>query len=458
MIKSLYVRLILVFVASVLASVVLSFFMTHFLFSYKLRTYVQDNLIASGKTIIESYKHSYPNNLDALMEGITALPIFTFIVYDEQGIPLHETDKVANHKLHVEGESLRSVLNGGVYRGGMDKDYDRLVVGLPFQIEGHAYALFIKPETNGVANLAFGYFRMQLILVLLVGTLLVIVTSRYMVRPLKHLTLATRKMAKGDFSIRLATKRKDEIGELTASFNQMAQELDSLERVRRQFVSDVSHEIQSPLTSIKGFTMALKQKKMDEESRLRLLTIIEEESDRLSRLTQDLLKLSALEQDQIQPNMSQYRLDEQLKDVMIASEPLWFYKNIQLDLDLEPVTISADEDKLSQLWTNLLSNAIKFTGAGGVIAINLSVSQHSVTVSVADSGVGIPEEELHHIFKPFYKIDQARERAVGGNGIGLSIVKRIVELHAGEIRVESTVGKGTTMTVVLPLAPPDKSN
>lgn len=265
-------------------------------------------------------------------------------------------------------------------------------------------------------------------------------------------------MAKGDFSIRLATKRKDEIGELTASFNQMAQELDSLERVRRQFVSDVSHEIQSPLTSIKGFTMALKQKKLDEESRLRLLTIIEEESDRLSRLTQDLLKLSSLEHDQIQPNMSQYRLDEQLKDVMIASEPLWSTKSIKLELDLEPVIISADEDKLSQLWTNLLSNAIKFTGAGSVIAISLAASQHSVTVSVADSGVGIPEEELQHIFKPFYKIDQARERTVGGNGIGLSIVKRIVELHAGEIRVESTMAKGTTMTVVLPLVPPDKTN
>lgn len=458
MIKSLYIRFILMFVASVMASVILSFFMTHFLFSHKLRTYVQDNLIVSGKTIIESYKHSYPNNLDALMEGITALPIFTFIVYDEQGRPLHATDKVAGHKLNVDGENLRSVLSGGVYRGGMDKDYDRLVVGLPFQIEGQAYALFIKPETNGVANLAFGYFRMQLILVLFIGTLLVIVTSRYMVRPLKHLTSATRKMAKGDFSIRLATKRKDEIGELTASFNQMAQELDSLERVRRQFVSDVSHEIQSPLTSIKGFTMALKQKKLDEESRLRLLTIIEEESDRLSRLTQDLLKLSSLEHDQIQPNMSQYRLDEQLKDVMIANEPLWSAKSIKLELDLEPVSISADEDKLSQLWTNLLSNAIKFTGAGGVIAISLAASQHSVTVSVADSGVGIPEEELQHIFKPFYKIDQARERTVGGNGIGLSIVKRIVELHAGEIRVESTMAKGTTMTVVLPLVPPDKTN
>ncbi|ANY70469.1 hypothetical protein BBD42_00720 [Paenibacillus sp. BIHB 4019] len=446
------------FVASVMASVFLSFFMTHFLFSHKLRSYVQDNLVVSGKTIIESYKNSYPNHLDTLMGGITALPIFTIIVYDEQGRPLHETDKVAKHKLIVDEENLRSVLNGGVFRGGMGKEYDRLVVGLPFQIEGHAYALFIKPETNDVATLAVGYFRMQLFLVVFIGTLLVIVTSRYIVRPLKHLTLATRNMAKGDFSIRLATKSRDEIGELTASFNQMAQELDSLERVRRQFVSDVSHEIQSPLTSIKGFTMALKQKKMDEESRLRLLTIIEEESDRLSRLTQDLLKLSALEHDQIQPNMSQYRLDEQLKDVMIASEPLWSNKNIQLNLDLEPVVISADEDKLSQLWTNLLSNAIKFTEPGGMISINLIASQHSVTVSVADSGVGIPEEELHHIFKPFYKIDQARVRAVGGNGIGLSIVKRIIELHGGEIRVESAVGKGTTMNVMLPLVLPNKYN
>ncbi|MGG2065669.1 histidine kinase dimerization/phospho-acceptor domain-containing protein [Bacillus sp. S14(2024)] len=161
------------------------------------------------------------------------------------------------------------------------------------------------------------------VIILFFGSLLIIIAARYVVSPLVRLTEVTRKMAQGNFTIVLPTKRKDEIGALSASFNEMAKELGKLDQMRQEFVSNVSHEIQSPLTSISGFSKALKQKKMSEENRLRYLNIIEQESDRLSRLARNLLRLSHLQHDQLQLNLSHFRLDEQLRNVTIGLEPQW---------------------------------------------------------------------------------------------------------------------------------------
>lgn len=223
-----------------------------------------------------------------------------------------------------------------------------------------------------------------------------------------------------------------------------------LEKTRQQFVSNVSHEIQSPLTSIKGFTQALIHKKMDEESRNRLLTIIAEESDRLSRLSTDLLQLSSLEYEHLTLQKREYRLDEQLRKVVIAYEPQWMSKDLRIDLELDELRIMGDEDKLIQVWNNLLSNSIKFTDPGGFIRMEAKMNRDRITVSIADSGQGIPEEEWTHIFKPFYKVDKSRTRKVAGSGIGLSIVRRVIDLHDGDIQASSQPGQGTTFTVSLP--------
>src|SRR5690606_1676460 len=162
--------------------------------------------------------------------------------------------------------------------------------------------------------------------ILFFGSFLILIAARYIVNPIRCLTKATESMAKGQFDIELPTKRKDEIGILSVSFNQMAKELGKLDRMRQDFVSNVSHEIGSPLTSISGFTKALKQKQMDEESRLRYLTIIEEESERLARLSQNLLRLSHLQHDNQSLKLNTYRFDEQIRKVIIALEPLWAAK------------------------------------------------------------------------------------------------------------------------------------
>ena len=455
MIRSLYVRVTAVFLAAVTLSLIPSFYLATSLYGDHIQNVIAQSMIDSGKKVIQSYEASPPDNRDTLMKGVTALPSMTILLFGQDGKLLHGGDSQAAKRLHLGDEELQAVLSGSVYRG---EGHERPVtVGLPFQIDGERYALFLAPEIKNMLGTVGDYLQIGFLLALLFGSLFILLAARYIVRPLQLLTRATRKMAKGDFSIRLASKRKDEIGQLTQSFNQMANELGDLEAIRRQFVSDVSHEIQSPLTSIKGFTHALLHKKMDEAARRRLLGIIEEESNRLSRLSEDLLQLASLEYEHLRLNVETFLLDKQLRHVVVALEPQWASKELEMELEADQTTMRGDRDKLNQLWVNLLGNAVKFTPEGGRIRIAVRCDEQNVRVTIADSGPGISEHEQEHIFKPFYKVDKSRDRAVGGNGIGLSIVKRIVDLHRGEIQVFSRGGEGTNVTVTLPLDPPEQN-
>lgn len=449
MIKSLYVRVVFAFLGAVIVSIVIASLVINRLFIDEMKTAVQENMVTSGKTIIAAYQEASGANVDLLMKGITSLPLYYVSMYDSEGREIYSSGVAPAKQKESEAEHLMDVLQGGVYRSGIQESH--LSIGLPFTVEGSPRALFITPEISKIITMIAGFLRSQLLFVLGLGSVFILIAARYIVRPLQLLTRATRRMAKGDFNVSLHTKRNDEIGQLTRSFNVMARELGELEAIRKQFVSDVSHEIQSPLTSIKGFTQALKHKQLDEASRMRLLDIIEEESDRLSRLSGDLLQLSLLEYEHFQLEPAGFSLDEQLRKNVIALEPQWSAKGISMELELETVAIVADEDKLSQVWSNLLSNSIKFTGQGGTVSISAAQKGNMVLVKVSDNGIGMPVEELQHIFKPFYKLDKARERKAGGSGIGLSIVKRIVDLHHARIEVDSEPGAGTTISLWLPL-------
>ncbi|MBB6675115.1 HAMP domain-containing histidine kinase [Cohnella nanjingensis] len=431
-----------------MVSLFLSLILINRLYENQIRSYVQDNLIKNGKEIIESYIDSYPSHSEMLVKGIAAVSASNAVnIYGPDGKLLHSDVLTGNKYISLNDEAIEFVLKGGLYRNQNPHGPQSMIVGLPFQIGQEKFALFLAPSLGPFLKLVARFIQIALLLVMFFGSLFILVAAQFIVRPLKRLTSATRRMSKGDFRIEMRTKRKDEIGQLTRSFNAMAQELGTLERIRQQFVSNVSHEIQSPLTSIKGFTQALKHKKMDEASRLRLLGIIEEETERLSRLGEDLLQLSSLEYEHLQLNRQAYRLDEQLRKAVIALEPQWAPKEIRIALALEEIDVVADEDKLFQLWSNLLGNAIKFSETGGEIQLTAIRRGDTATVSVRDNGAGIPESEWDLIFRPFYKVDPSRARTVPGNGIGLSIVKRIVDLHHGDIRVASRPGEGTTFTV-----------
>ncbi|HZD59571.1 MAG TPA: HAMP domain-containing sensor histidine kinase [Anaerolineae bacterium] len=264
---------------------------------------------------------------------------------------------------------------------------------------------------------------------------------------------AMEKIASGDFNIRLDNTYtgRHPVGDLMESVNNMALELNQLENMRQEFISDVSHEIQSPLTSIRGFAQALKNDNLNTEERSHYLSIIEAESTRLSRITDDLLKLASLESEQVKFEPKPYRLDQQIRDLVLASEPQWLDKGIEMAVSLEEVYITADEDLLSQVWVNLIHNSIKFTPDGGRVSVDLHRHDGAIEFKIADTGIGISDKDQAHVFNRFYKADKSRKRSTGGSGLGLSIVQKIVEIHKGTISIESTLGAGTTFTVSLPL-------
>lgn len=264
-----------------------------------------------------------------------------------------------------------------------------------------------------------------------------------------------RQMSKGNFDvsidIRLAQANDRRFSELVHSINDMAEELGQLEQMRQEFISNVSHEIQSPLTSIAGFAQALKNQNLSLETSRHYLDIIETESYRLSKLSDNLMKLTSLESQQHPFNPNEFRLDTQLRHVLLSLEPQWTGKNIQLDVSLENLFITAEEDLLSQVWMNLLSNAIKFTPPNGVIRVALRNAGSKAIITISDTGIGIAEADYNRIFERFYKVDKSRNRSAGGSGLGLAIVKKILDLHSGTIHIESQLLHGSTFTIELPV-------
>jgi two-component system, OmpR family, phosphate regulon sensor histidine kinase PhoR len=261
---------------------------------------------------------------------------------------------------------------------------------------------------------------------------------------------AMTRIAQGDFDVYVNPRDTNFHEDIAEGINKIARELGSMEQLRQDFISNVSHEIQSPLTSIRGFATLLKNDKLATEQKNHYLNIIEAESKRLSSLSDNLLKLSALESGGEPLSIKEYRLDKQLEKVALVLEPQWSAKNISMEAELEKLTIQGDEDLLSQVWVNLLHNAIKFTPEGGTIRVLLKAGINEACCQISDTGIGIAPEDLIHIFERFYKVDKSRDRALGGNGLGLSLAQKIVELQGGHITPQSEPGKGSTFTVILP--------
>lgn len=269
---------------------------------------------------------------------------------------------------------------------------------------------------------------------------------------------ALGRIAQGDYSVRLDNPRMNggggkPVGMLVQSVNTLAQELNAMETMRQEFISNVSHEIQSPLTSIRGFAHALHDDNLDAADRAHYLNIIETESTRLSKLTENLLALASLDSESYTLDPKPYRLDVQLRDIVLACEPQWQAKQIEMNLASEPVTLAGDQDLLNQVWLNLIHNSIKFTPARGKICMALHTRDNAIEFCITDTGSGIAPADQARIFERFYKADASRERARGGSGLGLAIAKKIVEMHHGTIAVQSALGAGSTFTVSLPNQP-----
>ncbi|TXK86011.1 HAMP domain-containing sensor histidine kinase [Paenibacillus sp. N3.4] len=458
MIKTLYLRVVLVFSAVVVISVLLAFPIAMLLYTDRITTEVQTSLLKIGRQLVMMSDEFKPQDLNTFLEASTELnDSYSLTLYDTNGN--HESFGVAKKGdyVHIDPLEVRKVLSGDIYKSvnvkyGIFENAVSVKIGIPLTVNATNYAIFLAPKfTEEARRQSQTAVASVLFIVLLIGSFLILIASRYIVSPVKRLTLATNRLARGNFNVNIKVKTKDEIGLLTESFNHMAGELKQLEQMRQDFVSNVSHEIQSPLTAIRGFSKALRQNDILEDDRLRYLEIIERESERLSRLSENLLKLASLESEHHPFHPTIFDLDEQIRRIVVFHEPQWSEKRIDMDLALPRVKISGDADQLSQVWMNIIGNAVKFTPQGGHIYVKLVPLTDRVEVRIQDNGIGIQEEDQGRIFDRFYKADQARLRETGGSGLGLAIARKIIDKHQGTIEVQSEWGKGTLFIVTLPV-------
>ena len=270
-------------------------------------------------------------------------------------------------------------------------------------------------------------------------------------KPVQVLTRAHERVQEGDFTVRLPDNRPGEMGELMRSFNDMTEALGSTAYLQKDFISSISHEFKTPIASIRGFAKLLQMPGLTEEQKAEYISLIAQESDRLSRLSETLLRLSALEQQTALASLTSFSLDEQLRQVILRLEPAWSQKDMGWQLDMQEVTITSDQELLNQVWVNIIQNAIKFSPAASAIEVRVYRKGNAI-VEIQDHGCGMTEEAQTRIFDKFYQADKSRMQE--GVGLGLSLVKRIVDMMGGQITVTSAVGEGSTFRVELPVSPP----
>ena len=271
-------------------------------------------------------------------------------------------------------------------------------------------------------------------------------------RPVKKITEAANKMVKGDFSVRIKPVAKfasdDSFTEIIECVNRMAEELSGVETLRTDFIANVSHEMKTPLSVMQNYGTLLQAPDLSDDQRMEYAKGITDASRRMADMMTNILKLSRLENQQIFPQATEFGLGEQLCECLLQYENVWETAEIEIETDIaEDVKVTANAELLSLVWNNLFSNAFKFTESGGTVSVSLSSTEHHAIVKVQDTGCGMTADVGAHIFEKFYQGDPSR--AVQGNGLGLALVKRVIDILHGEISVESAVGVGTTFTVTL---------
>ena len=285
---------------------------------------------------------------------------------------------------------------------------------------------------------------------LVIGFAVTMLTIKYPLKPFNQLITQMNRLAEGDFKARLrfgkSVASHPVFKETSDSFNKMAEELEGSQLLRSDFINNISHEFKTPIVSIAGFAKLLKRNDLTDEQRAEYISIIEEESLRLSHVATNVLNLTKVENQSILTDVKLYNLSEQIRSSVLLLEDKWIKKNIEPIIEMEELTINANEELLKQIWINLIDNSIKFSPDKGKIEITAEETQKSITVKIKNQG-SIEEKNLSKIYKRFYQADESHSKE--GNGVGLAIVKRIVDLHKGSINVKSKNGT-VEFSVTLP--------
>lgn len=455
--KSLYFRVFLITLAAIIASSVISFLGSNMYYHAILKPYNDEKLIGIAEQM-RRYLEKHPDDIDAYLTNAAALG-YQIYVTDRQGGNRFYGREFRGHDLDEQAKEW--VLSGHLYHGVKDfpnKPFisgffdNRLsnTVGVLVTSRDRDYALFMRPDVI----LQFGELRLFFALIVLfsiaISILLFLLSTRLIVNPIKHLTDATKRIAEGNYNLKIPTSRRDEIGQLAEHFMTMSRELERVDQARQQFVSNVSHEIQSPLTSIQGFAKVLAEPELPKEERIHYASIIEEESRQLSQLSKQLLLLFSLEQGQETINKKMFSMRGQIRQAIQVLQWQIEEKELLLKISVpESIRLYGDDVLLMQVWMNLIGNAVHHIPKGRTIEIRAEWLNSVCKIYIRDTGDGIAAEHLPFLFDRFYRGDRARERLSGRTGLGLSIVKKIVQVHDGSVEVTSS-SEGTLFTVTLP--------
>lgn len=443
-----------------LVSGLIAFLVSNMYYQIKLKSYNDQKITQITENVASFCEGNSELNVDQYLGHISRLG-YQIVLFDERKQSTYYGKPFQLNNL--PSASIDQVMNGNIYHGiqqfpreafvtGFFDDELRNTIGMPVDINGKRKALFLRPDIEYQFGEMRIFFAVLVALTIGFSVLFVLIGTYYVVKPIKNLTNATKLVAQGEYDLNLQVHRKDEIGKLARYFTQMARSVKSLDEMRQEFVSNVSHEIQSPLASIQGFSKTLQTEHLSSEKQKQYLSIIEKESQRLSVLSKQLLTLASLDKENGLIEKTTFDLAEQIKQAIFMSEWQWREKDLAIEMELPSTRIKADSRLLYQVWTNFITNSVKFTEPEGMISVKICHSnQTEVLVIIEDTGMGIPAKSIPHIFDRFYKVDKARKRNEHGTGLGLAIVKKIVELHEGSIRVISQEGKGTKFLIELPM-------
>ena len=410
-------------------------------------------------TQMENILYSYAGQL-----GIDSGTRNFYILNGKTGERLAGAEPPRGTVLEITSSILSAFTGDKVYTGNSGGNY--VDAAAPVEGDSGRFIVYIRDNLETTHSMSASLFRMILEAVAIgfaAAVAISLILSSTLLSPIRRMTHASESMADGDFTQKIPVESEDEIGTLSRTFNTMAtqlettlNELKNAERLRREFVANVSHELRTPLTSIRTYAETLGDSPdLPDETRTDFLNVILNESDRMGKIVSDLLDLSRLDAGggmKLEPFSLERSVREVYTAIALSAERRG--QSIDLELQWAMPDIVGDRARIEQVLMNIMTNAMKYTPEGGEINVSCFSIGDFATVRISDSGVGIPKDDLPHIFDRFYRVDKARSRESGGTGLGLSIAYDIVALHGGEIRLESEVGNGSTFTVLLPIGGP----
>lgn len=453
---SLYVKFVWFTFATMLISSIISFFAMNTYYDQYLKAENNDKNLAIATSIAEFAESVPADQIEA-----------TFQMLGDAGYQLYVTDGDTVNRYGakfrdetIDEADIKQVLQGDAFNGIREFPRETFVtgffanelensIGVPLELNGENHALFLRPDIKLLfqeLRFLFGGLAVGIIILSFIGMLLV---ARLLIQPITKLTEATEKMGTETFDVPLSINRKDEIGRLADQFVTMRNRVEQSTLKRKEFVHNVSHDIQSPLHTIQSYLSLLQKTGSNEEEKKKYADIIQEETTHLSLLTNQLLTLASFDKE-AQELSEVISIDQQIRDTLSHLRYAFDEKELGISAQLASVNVKGNAVLLQTVWENLLTNAIKYSEPGGAIELSLSSSPKEMVLEIRDEGIGMSAEETVRAFDRFYRADQARVRSVKGSGLGLAIVKEIVELHKGSIEITSSPKAGTTIHVVLP--------